>query len=90
MTQRERFFRTVRHEPHDRPLFYAKFTPDAEARLTAFFRAVVLDGLLASETWLTGEIADGADDDRDGILKAGDVPVGNGVAPSFRREIRFE
>ena len=64
--------------------------PDAEARLAAFFRAVVLGGLLASETWLTGEIADGADDDRDGILKAGDVPVGNGVAPSFRREIRFE
>lgn len=35
MNQRERFFRTVRHEPHDRPLFYAKFTPDAEARLMA-------------------------------------------------------
>jgi hypothetical protein len=64
--------------------------PGAEERLAAFFRSVVLGGLLASETWWTGEVADGADDDRDGLLKPEEVPVANGVAPSFRREIRFE
>lgn len=64
--------------------------PGAEERLAAFFRSVVLGGLLASETWWTGEVADGADDDRDGVLKPEEVPVAHGVAPSFRREIRFE
>jgi hypothetical protein len=47
-------------------------------------------GLVASELWWTGEIASGPDDDLDGIPKPGDVPVGRGVAPTFRREIRFE
>lgn len=63
---------------------------DAENRFRAFVAAVVYGGLLSSETWWTGEVADGADDDHDGLLKPSEVPVGQGVAPAFRREIRFE
>ena len=64
--------------------------PGATERLVAFDRAVVLNGLRESETWLGGEVSTGFDDDRDGVSKPGDVPVGVGVAPAFRREIRFE
>jgi hypothetical protein len=63
---------------------------EAETRLSTFFRSTVRAGLVASELWWTGEIASGPDDDLDGIPKPGDVPVGRGVAPTFRREIRFE
>lgn len=32
-SDRERFFRTIRHEPHPDLLYYARFTPDIEARV---------------------------------------------------------
>jgi len=64
--------------------------PEAEARLSAFFRGTVRAGLVTSEIWWTGEIGLGPDDDHDGIPKPGDVPVRHGIAPAFRREIRFE
>lgn len=63
---------------------------EAAPRLSVFFRGTVRRGLVSSELWWTGETADGPDDDLDGIPKPGDVPVGHGVAPAFRREIRFE
>jgi hypothetical protein len=64
--------------------------PEAETRLSAFFRGTIRAGLVTSEIWWTGEVGSGPDDDLDGIPKPGDVPVGHGVAPAFRREIRFE
>jgi hypothetical protein len=58
-------------------------------RRRAFFDAVV-QPMRVSETWLSGEVGTSADDDQDGVRKPGEVPVRDGVAPVFKRELRFE
>ncbi len=59
-------------------------------RLSRFHQTVISRGLRFSETWLTGESESGIDDDGDGVPKPQGVPVSNGIAPVFRREVRYE